>query len=47
MNGDGNVDLFLMGESAPGTHQARLYLGDGLGGFTEKTGLPFVGIKGV
>ncbi|GAB4406600.1 MAG: hypothetical protein OHK0039_08380 [Bacteroidia bacterium] len=49
VDGDGDSDLMIVGRKQPALGQpplgiAKLYLNDGGGNFTEKTGTPFVGV---
>ena len=46
VNNDGVQDLMILGENAGGTHVTNLYINNGLGSFTEKTGQPFIGLDG-
>ncbi len=44
VDGDGDIDLLITGRNASKVEIAKLYLNDGAGNFTEKTGDPFEGV---
>ncbi len=46
VDGDNDLDVLITGRNGSGDDIATLYINDGLGSFTEKNGLPFVGVAG-
>ncbi|MEL6651364.1 MAG: VCBS repeat-containing protein, partial [Bacteroidota bacterium] len=45
VDGDSDQDLLITGQNAPGLLIAKLYLNDGGGNFSEKTGTPFKAVS--
>lgn len=44
VDGDIDEDLLIVGSDSSGARTSHLYLNDGMGNFTEKTGTPFEGV---
>ncbi len=45
VDGDNDQDVLITGRTATFNNISKLYLNDGMGNFTEKTGTPFVGVE--
>jgi predicted nucleotidyltransferase len=45
VNGDGDQDVLITGQSSSGTHISKLYANKGAGVFSEVTGTPFEGVS--
>lgn len=45
VDGDGDEDVLITGDSHSPDHISRLYINDGMGNFSEKAGTPFDGVK--
>lgn len=45
VDGDGDLDVLIVGGNGTGNSSAKLFENDGTGLFTEVTGMPFVGVR--
>lgn len=45
IDNDNDMDVYITGKNSSGVPSAKLFANDGMGNFTELTGLPFLGVE--